>query len=141
MDADQRGRRQRPARASRSTSARPRARLHELDPTRPVAADLWGRVLPNRRAACSPSVDAIGVTDYVGWYEGLDLDAAGQAAMTRERLARSCARLFPDKPIVMTELGAAGTRARSPAAAFGGLRLPGRPARRGACASCATSPA
>ena len=94
-------------------------RLHELDPTRPVAADLWGRVLPNRAGVFS-AVDAIGVTDYVGWYEGLDKDAAGQAAMTAERLAR-LRGFFPDKPIVVTELGAAGT-ARVAGDGFGGLR-------------------
>lgn len=92
--------------------------LRALDGSRPVAADLWGRVLPNRRGVFA-DVDAIGVTDYVGWYEGLDRDAAGQAAMTQERLAR-LARLFGDKPIVMTELGAAGS-ARIAGPGFGGL--------------------
>ena len=111
-------------------------RLRELDPTRPVAADLWGRVLPNR-AGVFAAVDAIGLTDYVGWYEGLDLDAAAQAAKTRERLAR-LRGLFPGKPIVMTELGAAGTD-RIAGRAFGGLRFQAEPARAGACASCATS--
>ncbi len=91
--------------------------LHELDATRPVAADLWGRVLPNRPGVFA-ELDAIGFTDYVGWYEGLDLDAAGQAAMTQERLSR-LAGLFGDKPIVMTELGAAGS-ARIAGAGFGG---------------------
>ncbi|MDQ3722842.1 MAG: hypothetical protein M3376_07220, partial [Actinomycetota bacterium] len=53
------------------------------------------------------------------WNEGLGLDAAGQAAMTRGRLAR-LRGLFPGKPIVMTELGAAGS-ARVAGDAFGGL--------------------
>jgi hypothetical protein len=94
-------------------------RLHELDPTRPVAADLWGSVLPNR-AGVFGGVDAIGVTDYIGWYEGLDKDAAGQAAMAAERLTR-LRGLFADKPIVVTELGAAGTD-RVAGTGFGGLR-------------------
>ena len=92
-------------------------RLRKLDPTRPVAADLWGRVLPNRPGVFA-AVDAIGMTDYVGWYEGLDLDAAGQAAMTRERLEK-LRGLYPDKPLVVTELGAAGST-RTAGAAFGG---------------------
>ena len=96
------------------------SRLRALDPTRPVAADLWGRVLPNR-AGVFAAVDAIGLTDYVGWYEGLDLGAAAQAAKTRERLAR-LRGLFPGKPIVMTELGAAGSD-RLAGRAFGGLRF------------------
>jgi hypothetical protein len=94
-------------------------RLHELDPTRPVAADLWGRILPNRAGVFS-AVDVVGVTDYIGWYEGLDKDAAGQAAMTADRLAR-LRRLYPDKPIVVTELGAAGSD-RVAGDGFGGLR-------------------
>jgi Glycosyl hydrolases family 2, TIM barrel domain len=96
-------------------------RLRALDPTRPVAADLWGRVLPNAGGGMFPALDAIGVTDYIGWYEGLDRDAAGQAAMASERLARLRA-LFPGKPIVVTELGAAGSR-RVAADGFGGLRF------------------
>jgi hypothetical protein len=96
-------------------------RVHELDPTRPVAADLWGRILPKNAGGMFSAVDAIGVTDYIGWYEGLDLDAAGQAAKASARLAylRS---LFPGMPIVVTELGAAGT-SRVAGDAFGGLRF------------------
>lgn len=93
-------------------------RLRELDPSRPIAADLWGRVLPNR-AGVFAEVDAIGVTDYVGWYEGLDLDPAGQAAMTRDRIVK-LRGLYPGKPLVITELGAAGSP-RTKGAAFGGL--------------------
>jgi len=93
-------------------------RLRELDPTRPIAADLWGRVLPNRPGGFA-ALDAIGVTDYVGWYEGLDLDAAGQAAMTRDRIAK-LRGLYPGKPIVVTELGAAGSE-RTVGTAFGSV--------------------
>jgi hypothetical protein len=75
-------------------------------------------VLPNRPGVFA-GLDLIGVTDYVGWYEGLDLDSAGQAAMTQERLTR-LRGLFGGKPIVMTELGAAGSpRIADPA--FGGV--------------------
>jgi Glycosyl hydrolases family 2, TIM barrel domain len=95
-------------------------RLHALDRTRPVAADVWGRLLPKTSGGMFSGLDAIGVTDYIGWYEGLDLDAAAQEAKARERLAR-LRSLFPGKPIVVTELGAAGT-ARVGGAAFGGLR-------------------
>ncbi|MEA2193947.1 MAG: beta-galactosidase, partial [Solirubrobacteraceae bacterium] len=93
-------------------------RLRELDPTRPVAADLWGRMLPNR-AGVFGDLDAIGLTDYVGWYEALDESPTAQAAKTRERIAR-LRGLFAKKPIVMTELGAAGS-ARTAGAAFGSL--------------------
>jgi hypothetical protein len=95
--------------------------LRELDGTRPVAADLWGRMLPNRSGGMFDALDAIGVTDYIGWYEHLELDAAGQAAQARERLDRLRA-LFPAKPLLVTELGAVGT-SRVSAEAFGGLRF------------------
>lgn len=94
--------------------------LHDRDPTRPVAADLWGSRLPDQSGGMFAELDAIGVTDYIGWYEGLDLDAGGQEAMASERLARLRA-LFADKPIVVTEIGAAGSR-RMEGDAFGGLR-------------------
>jgi hypothetical protein len=96
-------------------------RLHALDPTRPVAADLWGRMLPRTGGGMFSGLDAIGVTDYIGWYEGLDLDPAGQEAKARERLAYLHS-LFPGKPVVVTELGAAGS-ARVAGGAFGGLRF------------------
>jgi hypothetical protein len=95
--------------------------LHERDPTRPVAADLWGRVLPNSGGGMFEALDAIGVTDYVGWYEALDRGAQEQAAVTRERLAR-LRDLFAGKPIVVTELGAAGSE-RVPGDAFGSPRF------------------
>jgi hypothetical protein len=96
-------------------------RLHVLDPTRPVAADLWGRMLPRSGGGMFAGLDAIGVTDYIGWYEGLDLDPAGQEAKARERLAH-LRSLFPGKPVVVTELGAAGS-ARVAGGAFGGVRF------------------
>jgi hypothetical protein len=96
-------------------------RLHELDPTRPVAVDLWGSHLTHTGGPPFAELDAIGMTDYVGWYDDADRDAAGQAAVTEERLAR-LRRLFPGKPLVITELGAAGSD-RSAPTAFGGRRF------------------
>jgi hypothetical protein len=101
--------------------ARTARRLHELDPTRPVAVDLWGSHLTHAGGPPFVGLDAIGMTDYVGWYDDADRDAAGQAAVTEERLAR-LRRLFAGKPLVITELGAAGSD-RSAPAAFGGRRF------------------
>ncbi|MGH2917985.1 MAG: glycoside hydrolase family 2 TIM barrel-domain containing protein, partial [Solirubrobacteraceae bacterium] len=92
-------------------------RLHALDPTRPVAVDIWGSHLPPSAGGAYSEVDALGVTDYVGWYSDLDAGPDGQVAIARDRLARLRA-LFPDKPIVITELGAIGSRRAS---GFGGL--------------------
>jgi len=61
------------------------------------------------------------MTDYVGWYDEADRDAAGQAAVTEERLTR-LRGLFPGKPLVITELGAAGSDLSAPEA-FGGRRF------------------
>ena len=95
-------------------------RLHAIDPTRPVAVDMWGSHQPAAPGGLFSELDAIGVTDYVGWYSDLDAGPQGQAAVARDRLARLRA-LFPDKPIVITELGAIGTRRAG--AGFGGLRF------------------
>ena len=94
-------------------------RLHTFDPTRPVAADVWGSHLPNENGQLFSQLDAIGITDYVGWYDALDRGPAEQDALTSERLTRLRA-LFPDKPLVVTELGAAGSE-RIGGDAFGGL--------------------
>jgi hypothetical protein len=96
-------------------------RLHALDPTRPVAADLWGSRITRFGGPPFAGLDAIGMTDYVGWYDDADLGAAAQAAVTQERLAR-LRTLFAGKPLVITELGAAGSD-RSPSSAFGGRRF------------------
>lgn len=94
-------------------------RLHALDPTRPVAVDVWGSHLPAYAGGAYAELDAIGITDYIGWYSDIDAGAAGQAAVARDRIARLRA-LFPDKPVVISELGAIGTRSAGPGA-FGGL--------------------
>jgi hypothetical protein len=96
-------------------------RVHAVDPTRPVAADLWGSQLVHSGGPPFADLDAIGMTDYVGWYDDVDLGAAAQAAVTAERLARLHG-LFPDKPVVITEFGAAGSPRTAPAA-FGGRRF------------------
>ena len=96
-------------------------RLHELDPTRPVAVDLWGSHPTRAGGPPFAGLDAIGMTDYVGWYDDAGLNAAGQLAVTQERLGRLRA-LFGDKPLVITELGAAGSD-RSAPSAFGGRRF------------------
>ena len=98
-------------------------RLHEADPGRPVAADLWGSELPNADGLLFEELDAIGVTDYIGWYEG-PASARGQAALATERIAK-LRDLFADKPLVVTELGAAGSP-RTEGSAFGSLEFQAR---------------
>lgn len=97
-------------------------RLHALDPTRPVAVDIWGTHLPTKAGGAYSKLDAIGVTDYVGWYSAVDAGPQGQAVIARGRLAHLRA-LFPSKPIVITELGAIGSRRAAAPGGFGGLRF------------------
>ena len=97
-------------------------RLHALDPTRPVAVDIWGNHLPTAAGGLYSKLDAIGVTDYVGWYSAVDAGPQGQAVIARGRLAH-LRELFPGKPIVITELGAIGSRRAAAPGAFGGLRF------------------
>jgi hypothetical protein len=98
-------------------------RLHRLDPGRPVAADIWGSQLPRSDGPLFSELDAIGVTDYIGWYEGPG-SPAGQAALASRRIAHLRA-LFADKPLVIAELGAAGSP-RTSGDAFGGLSYQAR---------------
>jgi hypothetical protein len=84
---------------------------------------VWGSHLPRSDGRLFEELDAIGVTDYIGWYEGPP-SASGQAALASERIAHLRA-LFPYKPLVVTELGAVGSP-RMPSAGFGGLGFQAR---------------
>jgi hypothetical protein len=103
--------------------ARTAQRLHRADPGRPVAADVWGSALPRSNGRLYEQLDAIGVTDYIGWYEG-PASPSGQAALAAKRIAH-LRGLFPNKPLVVTELGAVGSP-RMPHSAFGGLGFQAR---------------
>src|SRR3954468_952537 len=93
--------------------------LRDLDPGRPVAVGTWGPHPPRAPGPMYAGVDALGVTDYVGWYDGAGLPPAAQDARALE-LLRALRRLFPDKLLVVNELGAAAN-AHSPPAALGGF--------------------
>ncbi len=95
--------------------------LHASDPSRPVAADLWGSKLPRADGPLFSELDAIGVTDYIGWYERSTDPAASQNQLASDRIAK-LRGLFPGKPLVVTELGAAGSP-RVAAGGFGSLRF------------------
>ena len=95
--------------------------LHKADPGRPVAADLWGSKLPRADGPLFSELDAIGVTDYIGWYERETESASSQNQLASDRIAK-LRGLFPDKPLVVTELGAGGSP-RVAHGAFGSLRF------------------
>jgi glycosyl hydrolase family 2 len=101
------------------------ARLaRRLDPGRPVALDVWGTHLPDRPGELWRRVDAVGATNYEGWYAR----PGATAGRTRARVARFLAGLharFPSKVVAVTEFGAeAGPR--NPAAAPGGTAYQAR---------------
>jgi hypothetical protein len=79
--------------------------LHARDPGRLVAVDLWGSHPPKVPGAIYRDVDAVALTNYIGWYEG-----AGESRKTiAERLHSTVlgfTRLFEDKVLLVSEFGA-----------------------------------
>jgi hypothetical protein len=79
--------------------------LHEHDPTRMVAVDVWGDHPPKRAGAMYSEADAISETDYSGWYDYPRDTPAQLAAAMRSRLA-AMQRTFAGKVLVISEFGA-----------------------------------
>ncbi|MFI4991159.1 MAG: glycoside hydrolase family 2 TIM barrel-domain containing protein [Solirubrobacterales bacterium] len=80
-------------------------RLHEHDPTRRVAVDVWGDRPPVHAGALYRGVDAVAETDYTGWYDNPQDSAARQEASMRARL-RAQERTFAGKVLLISEFGA-----------------------------------
>ena len=98
---------------------------------RPRAAGRRRRVghAPARRRAgpLYAGLDAVGATNYEGWYA--TSTAPGPSSAPDRRVGwRACTRCSPSKVLVITEFGAEAN-ARNPPDAPGGVRLPGAPAR------------
>jgi len=79
--------------------------LKRLDPSRPVALDVWGAHPPKQTSRIYDHIDMIGWTNYIGWYESTHASAAELRGQIRARLAR-LRDVFPDKVIAVTEFGA-----------------------------------
>ncbi|HEX3872872.1 MAG TPA: glycoside hydrolase family 2 TIM barrel-domain containing protein [Solirubrobacteraceae bacterium] len=80
--------------------------IHTNDPGRLVALDIWGTHPPKVAGPIYANVDAIGETDYLGWYEGpLDDHPNALAAAMRARLGY-LQSVFPSKVLIVTEFGA-----------------------------------
>jgi Glycosyl hydrolases family 2, TIM barrel domain/Glycosyl hydrolases family 2, sugar binding domain/Glycosyl hydrolases family 2 len=79
--------------------------LHRVDPSRPVALDIWGAHPPRKTSKIYGNIDMIGWTNYIGWYEATHAPASQLRTMIRTRLAKLRA-VFPGKVIVVTEFGA-----------------------------------
>jgi beta-glucuronidase len=95
--------------------------VHRLDPGRPVAVDVWGTHMPERAGFMYRNVDAIGGTNYEGWYDGLHASPATVDAKIADWLGRLRAA-FPGKVLAVTEFGAEANTL-NPTAGPGGLQF------------------
>ncbi|MDP2711861.1 MAG: glycoside hydrolase family 2 TIM barrel-domain containing protein [Solirubrobacteraceae bacterium] len=83
------------------------AELKRIDPSRPVALDIWGAHPPRQMSRIYNNIDMIGWTNYIGWYESTYASAATLRNLIRTRLGQ-LRRIFPNKVIAVTEFGAEG---------------------------------
>jgi Glycosyl hydrolases family 2, TIM barrel domain/Glycosyl hydrolases family 2, sugar binding domain len=95
--------------------------VHRLDPGRPVALDVWGTHMPARAGFMYRNVDAIGGTNYEGWYDDLHADPRTVDAGIVRWLGELRAA-FPGKVLAVTEFGAEANTL-NPTAGPGGLRF------------------
>jgi len=79
--------------------------LHERDPTRMVAVDVWGDHPPVQAGELYRGVAAVAETDYTGWYDNPQDSPARQQASMRARL-RAQERTFAGKVLIVSEFGA-----------------------------------
>jgi hypothetical protein len=89
--------------------------LHEHDPTRLVAVDVWGDHPPAGAGALYRGVDAVAETDYTGWYDAPLSTPAQQRAAMRARL-RAQERTFAGKVLLISEFGAESNSLNAPGA-------------------------
>jgi beta-galactosidase/beta-glucuronidase len=79
--------------------------LHRRDPGRLVAVDLWGPHPPKVPGVIYRDVDAVALTNYVGWYEGGDESRAAITARLHDT-AVGFTRIFKNKVLIVSEFGA-----------------------------------
>jgi beta-glucuronidase len=89
--------------------------LHERDPTRMVAVDVWGDRPPARAGALYRGIDAVAETDYTGWYDSPRDSPSRQEASMRARL-RAQERTFAGKVLLISEFGAESNALNRPGA-------------------------
>ena len=79
--------------------------LHREDPGRLVAVDLWGSHPPPVPGEIYRDVDAVALTNYVGWYEGGDESRAAITARLHDTAA-GFVKTFNNKVLIVSEFGA-----------------------------------
>jgi beta-galactosidase/beta-glucuronidase len=90
--------------------------VKRLDPGRPVALDVWGTHMPDVAGRMYRDIDAIGATNYVGWYQ----DTHDPPAVVNAGIAAFLTELrhvFGGRVLVVSEFGAEANE----------LNPPGRP--------------
>ncbi len=87
--------------------------LHEHDPTRLVAVDVWGDHPPGSAGSLYRGVDAVAETDYTGWYDQPLDSPAQQEALMRQRLYAQ-ERTFAGKVLLISEFGAESNPLNAP---------------------------
>jgi len=95
------------------------AELKRLDPSRPVALDIWGAHPPRAPSQIYTNIDMIGWTNYIGWYESTYASAEQLRKEIRTRLS-ALRKVFPAKVIAVTEFGAEAN-GRNPSTSPGGF--------------------
>jgi beta-galactosidase/beta-glucuronidase len=87
--------------------------VHRLDPGRPAAVDVWGTHLPAVAGPMYRHIDAVGATNYEGWYD----DTLAGPDVIRARIGEWLAELhatFPGKVVIVSEFGAEANRLNAP---------------------------
>jgi hypothetical protein len=79
--------------------------LHDHDPTRMVAVDVWGDHPPAHPGALYAGVDAIAETDYSGWYDNPHNAPSAVSAEISRRL-KAMQQTFAGRVLVISEFGA-----------------------------------
>jgi hypothetical protein len=80
--------------------------LHRRDPGRLVGLDVWGVHPPKQPGGLMyRNIDAIGDTNYIGWYEENGASPARLAQAIRSHISLF-QRVFPGKVLIVTEFGA-----------------------------------
>ena len=87
--------------------------VHRLDPGRPTAVDVWGTHMPDSAGFMYRHIDAVGATNYEGWYEDTLAPPATVQAAIEAWLAKLRAT-FPGKVLVVSEFGAEANRLNAP---------------------------
>ncbi|HEY4098155.1 MAG TPA: glycoside hydrolase family 2 TIM barrel-domain containing protein [Baekduia sp.] len=92
--------------------------IHRDDPGRLVALDIWGSHPPKVPGAIYADVDAVALTNYVGWYTGVDESKAHIASRLHDTAA-GFTKLFAGKVLIVSEFGAEANAANTTTAPGG----------------------